>query len=217
MNYILNSLCVFIFLFPALSCKLIEINNFEKEKHDIHNEVMNQTDSILVINNLRLEKFALKDCARFSDNDKRDLDFLNAFINLYKIDGIDEKQLDNSEYYKRILSDNPSLGFIASDFEKHNYKFTSEKINIKNYGLCYIGKFNFSLTFYQRQENTYVIINIDKKELSIWDFHSLKFLDEGIESDFNIKGNHTINKIIYSEDCDSFVSINVRQVKSNAE
>lgn len=155
-------------------------------------------DSIMLIND---SKITIKLIKRFQSKKKTKIKdkFLSTKIQYFDIDKIDRNQLLKEIYYRNFLINTHFLEFEESDFYKENFSFTIIKKSIKNYGVCYIGKYYFSNAANSSQRRATVIINIDKNEMSIWDFDDVSVIKEGLKCDFNIRGEHTIYKLIYTQ------------------
>jgi hypothetical protein len=161
-------------------------------------------DSIMVINDSKIRMKSIKSC-KSNVKDRVDNDFLNTNIQYFNIDVIDKKQLSKEIYYRNFLTKTHFLEFEESDFYKENFTFSLIQKSIKNYGKCYIGKYYFPNATNSSQRRTTVIINIDKNEISIWDFDDVNIIKEGLKCDFSVRGKHTIYRLIYSSQCKIFI------------
>src|SRR6478735_5137924 len=103
-------------------------------------------------------------------------DFTDTHIQLLKNDSININLLSKETYYRSILTKNHLLEFEESSFYKGNFIFSLTKSMVKNYGLCYIGKYYFPDAVNSAQRRSTVIINPDRKEISIWDFENVTVL-----------------------------------------
>jgi hypothetical protein len=190
------------------------LNLFIENNHCVYTQnidfrkdnVFELKDSVFVINNNIVKLKANKRCTLKSVNID-DNDFLNTNVQYLNIDNIDKKQLLNEKYYRNFLNNTHFLEFESNDFYKGNFQFLLKKRIIKNYGECYIGKFYFPHADNSAQRRAIVIININKKEISIWNFDDLIITKEGLKCDFNVRGKHSFYKVIYSLSCGSFLSI----------
>ncbi|KIA82459.1 hypothetical protein [Flavobacterium sp. AED] len=177
------------------------------QKIDLEKDnVLEQQDSVFVINNSIVKLKTIKRCTLKSVNID-DNDFLNTNVQYLYIDSIDKKQLSKEKYYRNFLNNTHFLEFEESDFYKGNFQFLLKKRVIKNYGECYIGEFYFPHADNSAQRRAIVIINIKKKEISIWNFDDLIISKEGMKCVFNVRGEHSIYKVIYSLRCGLFLSI----------
>jgi len=168
-------------------------------------KVKSNNDAV-IIKGHRLTLQEPKGCNQIKDKSAIDeLTFVNTNIAYYKTDTIIANQLKIQEYYKTFLQQTDFLEIEESNFYSQNFNFSLDRTIIKNYGECFIGKFYFPFAINAAQRRATVIINTDKKEISIWNFDNINVSTIGLDCDFNVRGKHTIYKLIYSLECNSFV------------
>jgi hypothetical protein len=190
------------FLLAAFSCKSNTENTLSTTDHVEIKGIA--TDSIIVIDGHKLRRLFPK-CIEIIDSVKEDYEFLSSNIGYFSFDTVKNDELKSRDLYKRILTETKFIEFMPNQFSKENSTFNLEHLQVKNYGDCYIGKFHFPTAPNAAQLRSTVIINVAKKEISIWNFDDLKVSNSGLNCDFRVKGNHTIYKMIYSEKCKAFV------------
>lgn len=188
-------------LFGFNKSKYVQSNSCLKE-----NNIVGSQDSIMFINNSEVIAKPIKNCGS-NIKDNSDNDFLNTTIQYFNIDIINKAQLSKEIFYRNFLTKTHFLEFEESDFYKENFTFSLTQSKIKNYGKCYVGKYYFPNADNSAQRRAIVIINVDKNEISIWNFDNVNVIKNGLKCDFNIRGKHTIYKMIYSSACDRFVNL----------
>jgi hypothetical protein len=160
-------------------------------------------DTIIVSNHhLIRQTHKVCDTVKSADNE---LSLLNDNIAVFSSDTIIENQLKEQVYYQAFLQKTHFLEFEESSFYKGNFTFTFEEGFIKNYGKCFVGKFYFSAAINAAQRRATVIINTERKEISIWNFDDINIRKNIAECDFNVRGKHTIYRIGYADKCKSFI------------
>lgn len=193
------------FLLTTFSCKSNSENALSKTNYVEVKDIV--TDSIVVIDGHKLRPL-FHECVEISDNLREDYEFLNSNIGYFSFDTLKNEELESRDFYKKILTETKFIEFMPNEFSKENSTFSLEHLQVKNYGNCYIGKFHFPTAPNAAQLRSTVIINVAKKEISIWNFDDLKVSKSGLNCDFSVKGNHTIYKMVYSEKCKVFIPEN---------
>ncbi len=110
--------------------------------------------------------------------------------------------------FKDLLLSNKGSTFypyLDSDFQDHFSKFSHKKLYIKNYGNVEIGIFEFKDDCCSRQGKNYFMINKDKKELTIWYIENLYFENNYIITEYNTRGNISLDTIVYSNELHKFI------------
>lgn len=148
---------------------------------------------------------------RLTQNDANNIihrmDFLSDFVKFYNVDSIELNRLMQKDYYDYILSNTHFLDFNNDQLSISRIQFNLFKKDIPGYGFCYIGLFFHPDAPNAAQRTACVIINTDRKEISIWYFDKIEFTSEGINCNFNLKGSHTIYEMRYSKVCNEFIPI----------
>ncbi|MFA6059624.1 MAG: hypothetical protein WC756_15565 [Taibaiella sp.] len=196
---------VMAFLLTTFSCKSNTENTLSTTDHVEVKDIA--TDSIIVIDGYKLQPLFPK-CVGINDSLKEDNEFLNSNIEYFSFDTLKNEEFKSRDFYKKILTETKFIEFMPNEFSKGNSTFNLEHLQVKNYGDCYIGKFHFPTAPNAAQLRSTVIINVAKKEISIWNFDDLKVSNSGLNCDFRVKGNHTIYKMVYSEKCKTFIPEN---------
>lgn len=171
----------------------------------MHSQQKESNDSIIVVNNSMVVIKPYLDCDLKNNKDNVDNDFLNTHIQYFKSSFIDKKSLLKESFYRSFLINTHFLEFEESSFYKGNFTFSVIQKEIKNYGNCYIGKYYFPNADNSAQRKSTVIINIDKNEVSIWDFDNVTVLKDGLKCDINVRGKNTLYKMVYSLKCGRFI------------
>lgn len=150
---------------------------------------------------------ALVDCKLIQSPEQREEeDFLNSNIQFFEVRSLPDKRFINEEYCRYVLKHTDFLSFLESDFLPGNFEFTHFFINIDNYGKCFVGKYYFPAADNSAQRRTIIIIQTEKKELSILNFDDVKFVNGKLKCDFNVRGKHSIYKLKYSNECKRFIN-----------
>lgn len=203
--------CLFL-LFIMQNCKdsLIESKNKQTNETPVNKSAVAplQTDSFILINGHKLQPLKPKDCEQISEGSiSNDYDFLHTFIRCFNSDTIMISELNKQDYFQKFLTGTQFLNFLPSDFKKENCVFTVHKVTVKGYGKCYVGHFKLLGAANAAQGGAAVIINIDKNEISVWDFYSIKFVNNILKIVFNLRGNHTLYDMSYSKECGTFIPL----------
>lgn len=165
-----------------------------------------QKEKSIVVSGTKLKKQRKKACDMVKSKELNDeLDFLNSNIGYFSIDKVIPKLLESQKYYQEILQATHFLEFEKNSFTKKNSTFSLRKRSVKNYGECYIGQYYFPNAANSGQVRTTVIINVSRKEVSIWNFDSLRISKIGLDCDFNTRGTHVVYKMVYASSCDRFI------------
>lgn len=204
-------LCMFSCSF--LSCSS-EVGTSKIKKDNSVNDSLKDTSTItkknraMVIYGYTVTPKVIKDCDNIMQNQKELFDFVNSNVRYFKLDTIRTAALKRSDLYKTFLTQTGFLNYMENQFDKKYSTFRLSFRNIKGYGPCYIGMYHFPSAPNSAQLRSTVIINTDKKEMSIWNFDNLEITSHGIRCDFRIKGSHTIRDVVYSERCQAFIPFN---------
>lgn len=187
------------------SCNKTSKNKIEDKKEI---EFINHVDTINKNGNMN-DSFTLikqdKSCSIVNKKKEEDDLFLSEFIFYFKKDDISQNELNNEKYYQIILQKANISELPEYYFKKEYHTFSLINKEIKNYGKCYIAEYYFNDALGYMQSKFYVIVNIDKSEISVWNFDNLKVAKKGLECDFNVRGKHTIYNFFYSEECEKFI------------
>lgn len=198
--HIFKYVLIFYFFFSFKSYLYCQYEELKLEQ----NKLPELGDSVIFINNTKMIVKTFTNCAQ---NNFDDDNFLNDHIRYYKLDSIDKNSLNMESYYRSFLLKSQFLEFEKNSFYKGNFVFSSKWMKIKNYGDCLIVKYYFPNSDNSTQRRTTIIVNLDKKEISIWDFDNIIVLKKVIKCDFNVRGNHTIYKMVYSIKCNRFIKL----------
>ena len=151
-------------------------------------------------------KKPLVDCKlNRSPEQKEEDEFINSNIQFFQVKSMPDKHLIDQEYCRSVLINTTFLSFSASNFLPGYFEFTHFYTNIDHYGKCFIGKFYFPEAENSAQRRAVIIIQVDKKELSILNFDDVKFVGGKLICDFNVRGKHSIHKLKYSNECKRFI------------
>lgn len=140
-----------------------------------------------------------------SPEQKVEDEFINSNIQFFRVKSMPDKHLIDQEYCKSVLINTTFLSFSASNFLPGYFEFTHFYTNIDHYGKCFIGKFYFPEADNSAQRRAVIIIQVDKKELSILNFDDVKFVGGRLICDFNVRGKHSIIRLKYSNECKRFI------------
>ena len=151
-------------------------------------------------------KNPLVDCKlNHSPEQKEEDEFINSNIQFFQVKSMPDKNLIDEKYCRSVLINTKFLSFSASNFLPGYFEFTHFHTSIDHYGKCFVGKFYFPEADNSAQRRAVVIIQVDKKELSILNFDDVKFIDGKLICDFNVRGKHFIHRLKYSNECKRFV------------
>ncbi len=162
-------------------------------------------DTVISFNGSKLSMLPVNCNQPSNDSIKAVRDFMNSNIRYFKSDTIIVNQLYAEMYYRSFLTETHFLEFELSSFNTGNFTFSVAKSAIKDYGICYIGKYFFPAAVNAAQRRAIVIISKEKKEISIWNFDDVNVSKNGLVCDFNVRGIHTLYKMNYSAKCKSFI------------
>ena len=160
----------------------------------------------IIVSGTRLKIQKKKVCTLIKSKDLNDeMDFLNSNVGYFSIDKIIPKLLESQKYYQAILQNTHFLEFEENSFTKKNSVFSLKKRNVKNYGECYIGQYYFPTSANSGQVRVTIIINPERREVSIWNFDNLQVSKTGLDCDFSTRGSHVVYKMVYAGSCSSFI------------
>ncbi|MFD2907174.1 hypothetical protein ACFSX9_00355 [Flavobacterium ardleyense] len=195
----------FLFLSLMPSCNKISKNKIDGSKE---NKFINHADTINKSGNIN-DSFTLikedKFCSIVNKKNEDDDLFLSEFIFYFKKVNINQNELNNEKNYQIILQKSNVSELPEYYFKKEYHTFSLINKEIKDYGKCYIAEYYFNDALGYMQSKFYVIVNVDKSEISIWNFDNLKVAKKGLECDFNVRGKHTIYNFVYSKECEKFI------------
>lgn len=206
----LNVIMCFLVLLSILCCNKNSTNKDDADKMkkskiviDTINKNKIDKDSSIAVQESILIRDA-KACS-FVDKKNEEESFLNDFISYFSVNVINEHELVKERFYKSLLQ-NTFIDILPKHFFEKKYNtFSLQKKYIKNYGECYIAEYYFNTAEANMQTKFYIIVNMDKKEISIWNFDNLKVKENGIECDFNVRGKSIIYNFFYLNRCKKFV------------
>lgn len=136
---------------------------------------------------------------------KEEDEFLNTNINYFETDSF---PADKSEpYFRYLIKNDPFLEIEASNLNKDNFKFSVLPDTINNYGHCIVGKYFFPIAINSAQRRVVIIINEERKEVSIWTFDDVRAADDLLYCDFNVRGKHVVYRMKYSVSCKRFINV----------
>lgn len=206
---IANIITSIFFIICVVYCKGKTLTQNEKTLVENNLPEINKgqvNDSVIILEGHRLTLQPKNICKQIkSKSDQEDFDFILTQIGYFKTDTIMVNQLKMPEYYKMFLQKTYLFEYGESNFYKNNFTFSLTQPFIKNYGKCFIGTYYFPAAINAAQRRAFVIINVERKEISIWNFDELIVTENGLSCDFNVRGKHTIYKLIYSLECKSFI------------
>lgn len=165
---------------------------------------INVSDSEIIIFGTKLSLKSFENCKQLNTDSAKEEEFLNNNIQYYYCDTLVPSLLNTEIFYRTILKTTHFLEFEESSFRQENFTFSVIHKSINNYGTCIIGKYYFSSASNSAQRRATIIINPQKKEISIWNFEDIKIDKEGLICDFNVRGRHSFYKLSYSIDCKKF-------------
>ncbi len=165
--------------------------------------------SIQVLNDSNFLKKPLVDCNLInSPEQKEEEDFLHSNIQFYQLKSLPDPRFINEGYCRFVLKNTNFLTFLESNFMPGNFEFTHFYTNVDHYGKCFVGRYYFPAADNSAQRRTVILLQIDKKELSILNFDDVKFVDGKLNCDFNVRGKHFVYNLKYSNECKRFVNYN---------
>jgi hypothetical protein len=132
---------------------------------------------------------------------------LKSNIEYFSLEQLNIDSLSQFKYFRDLLLKNTIHQYLLTDFKSGNYSFNQNHVFIKNLGYCEIGIFKYKNLISSRQSRDFVIINTNKKKLIICHYDNITFKKNNIIVDFNTRGKHSLEKIIYSDKEAQFVPI----------
>lgn len=208
-----NEMMCFLVLLSILCCNKSSTNKDDVDKKDkfktaidtINKSKIDKDSSIAITVQESILVRDAKVCS-FVDKKNEEASFLNDFVSYFSVDTINEHELSKERFYKSLMQNTFMDIFPEYFFEKEYNTFSlGNKKYIKNYGKCYIAEYYFNVADANMQTRFYIIVNIDKKEISIWNFENLRVKENGIECDFNVRGKSNIYNFFYLNRCKKFV------------
>lgn len=134
-------------------------------------------------------------------------EFLKLNLEYFRLQSVEIDSLSQMNYYKNLLLKYTVNQYLPNDFKKGYFQFTRKIVFIKNYGYCSIGIFKYLDYAASRQSRNFIFVNTDKKELIIWHYDNIRFKKNYLVVDFNTRGKHSFEPIIYSNKISQFVPI----------
>lgn len=132
---------------------------------------------------------------------------LKSNIEYFRLEQLNIDSLSQLKYFRDLLLKNTIHQYLSTDFKRGNYSFNQSHVFIKNLGYCEIGIFKYKNSISSRQSRDFVIISVDKMKLMICHYDNIIFKKNNIIVDFNTRGKHSFEKVIYSDKEAQFVPI----------
>jgi len=183
----------------------VQENTVDDVRKDTFKQIVSENSVKDSVDSNFLEK-PLVDCKlNRSPEQKEEEEFINSNIQFFQVKSMPDKHLINQEYCRSVLINTKFLSFSESNFLPGYFEFAHFYTNIDHYGKCFIGKFYFPEADNSAQRRAVIIIQVDKKELSILNFDDVKFVGGKLSCDFNVRGKHFIHNLKYSNECKRFI------------
>jgi hypothetical protein len=134
-------------------------------------------------------------------------EFLKSNIEYFNLERIEVDSLSQMSYYKSLLLNHTINKYLTSDFKEGHFRFAKRKVVIKGYGCCSVGVFRYLDYVGPRQSCDFIFINRQRQELSIWHYSNMRFQKKNLVVDFNTRGRHSLDTIIYLNRIKQFTPI----------
>lgn len=185
---------------------ILHINSYEFTHREINTN--SQFNTVINTSNIPTGFLELSDMKEI----KFDVNFCKNYFNIN--DSLNTNILTSDSFYhiiiRKYLEDFEGIDFktnLILDNTLNKSKFTFSTINIKNYGICNLG-IVYSGTCNADQNKTLILINNQKKELSIWNYDEFKFDKQGnISALFRLKDRRTWYYYNYDTSSNCFIPI----------
>ncbi|HYD23019.1 MAG TPA: hypothetical protein VEB40_16160 [Flavipsychrobacter sp.] len=161
----------------------------------------NSSDSSFAVNGTRLRRIKKAECSHAAESESA---FVQSNIGYFTFDAIDSAALENREFYRLILISTQFLFFEPHQFDRGT--FILRKINVNNYGMCIWAKFLMPTSPGSGQDGVSVLVNVQKKELSIWHYSDISIGPNKITTVFKVRGRSSAVSVEYSESCGEFIA-----------
>lgn len=134
-------------------------------------------------------------------------EFLKSNVEYFKLERIEVDSLSHMSYYKDLLLNHTANNYLANDFKKGHFRFLKRKVVIKGYGCCNVGVFRYLDYVAPRQSCDFIFINQERHELSIWHYSNIQFQNDCLVVDFNTRGKHSLDSVVYLNKIKQFVPV----------
>lgn len=184
----------------------VQESTIDSTRKDPLRPVISENNVQVPVESVFLKK-QLVDCnLAHSQEQKGEEDFINSNIGFFEVKSMPDKHFIDEKYFRTVLINTKLLSFSESNFLPGNFKFTHFYTSIEHYGKCFVGKYYFPSADNSAQRRAIIILQINKKELSILNFDDVRFVDGKLNCDFNVRGKHIIYKLKYSNECKRFIN-----------